>query len=225
MKQNKIILSFFLLFLCLVSVSAIELNLNKTQSCELFNYTGTTCDSFWCVSGLKGNWTIDEICLINQTVENLTNITNQTNQTLVYNESLIYEIAYNASRDYANNNSLVNASLLILVKNGILDTQDNKTEELVRSYVASNTPVREPLAPGVIIGIVLILGAVIIAVAYFNSKNKPKSPWDDFNDTPEYNHKKPYKGKEENNKKGAPSPKEVRDFEATGDVPEAEEEK
>jgi hypothetical protein len=202
-------------------ISAIELDLNKNQSCQLFNYTGEQCDSFWCISGMKGNWTNDSICLINITTT--INETNQTNITY-FNETLMREIAYNETLKILENSSFINASTLILVKNAILEGEENRTEMMVRSYMDDFTPNKEPFPTTVIIIIVVLLVGGMIGVSFFNSKKKEKSPWEEFEDQPAYDPRKPYKGNETvkngTSKKGPPSPKDVKDFEKTGDIPE-----
>lgn len=164
-------------FLCLAilslpSVSAIELNLTKNESCNLFNYTGTQCDSFWCTSGLNGNWTIDGICLINitQPTENTTNMTNIS----YFNETLVREIALNITNEILANSSFINASTMIAIKNAILEAQENRTEELVKSYINDNEPQALPTPPWVWFVLIFGMCSLWVAVYWIKSKSTKK---------------------------------------------------
>jgi hypothetical protein len=155
-------------------LSAIELNLDKNQSCTLFNYTGVQCDSFWCVSGLKGNWTNDSICLINVIIKETIN---NTNQSFVFNETFMENFILNITFKVINQSELINESTLIATKNSILDGEQNRTETTVISYLdeyGGNQVVQTQPVPGWA-RIVLVLGVCFTAVAIFWIKsNKAK---------------------------------------------------
>jgi uncharacterized protein YneF (UPF0154 family) len=201
-------------------LSAIELNLNKTQTCQLLNYSGDACNSFWCVSGLKGNWTADEICVINGTYVNVTNI---TNQTAIFNETEVRRISRNETLLVVDEKKLINETQLITTKNAILDVRDNDTENVVRRVVSElnldGKSSREPIPTFVIIVIVIVLGGVILGVSYFNSKKKEKSEAEIYEEQPSYSPKGPYKPKQV---KAPPTKEEIKKYEQTGEPPEAE---
>lgn len=83
-KIELLVFGAFLIFgtFALVSSATIPWNFDKNQTCQIFNYSGQVCDSFWCSQVLNGTWTTDQLCLFNATiVVNQTTQTNQTNQT------------------------------------------------------------------------------------------------------------------------------------------------
>jgi H+/Cl- antiporter ClcA len=207
-------------------LSAIELDLNKTQACNLLNYSGTQCNSFWCVSGLKGNWTADEICVLGY---NSTNQTNQTNTTYL-NEGLVRNISRNETLKIVDEKKLVNESTLITTKNSILDGEENRTGNFIENKIDEllgdyDSRIKQPIEPWVIIVVFLILGIVVVAIMYFKSKNNPKEDEGNYDLTPRYTPRGPYKSSPQDvSYYGPPSVEQVKEFERTGKPPVAEKE-
>lgn len=155
-ENTKTYIAVGALFIFLIGItSAINLPLNKTQTCSLpiVNLTGAACDSYWCFNGLNGTWTTDGICVINgsslnQTQTNETNstVTNSTNETIgnftsaqfkeaVRNESCIVienvtgfscnETQNQTVKKYVDNQT-------ITLRNNILDGEENRTRAQIQ---------------------------------------------------------------------------------------------
>jgi hypothetical protein len=225
MEENKIVknknwwmIGFLILLGILIGiylgkgVMAIELDLNKNQSCALFNYSGVQCDSFWCTSGLKGNWSADEVCIIYSNIS-ITNITNVTVNGTDFNESWIRDITRNETYIILNGSEFVNRTEVILVKNGILTYVDNVTEEQVIMYLQEHgldqsTQKAEPMPQWVWAMAIIALCALAAFGIYMKSQsNKKRADYDEDRDR-KYPHKKSYRTDKQYISKNLPKPKQ-----------------
>jgi hypothetical protein len=122
MNYNKLeniglilVLIALIIMIIISSISAApNWPLDKTGTCNLFNYTGVDCDKYWCENFMQGNWTSDGLCFKNVTITindtiivnstiNDSNVTyyvnlntNTTNSTLnITNETILTNQTFN----------------------------------------------------------------------------------------------------------------------------------
>ncbi len=204
------------LFLLTPRVSAVEWPLNKTQTCDLFNYTNsTTCDPYWCNNIQGGTYnTTREICVFNVNITTIFNVT--TNTTTTTNQSLNSSQYWNITqiREYVLNETL-------FMRDAILGTNENRTRLLAQEEVAkiplnSGTP-QQSVSPLLIwVG---LMGIIIIALflGFLSWHGKKKEKEEELSIEELSSHKSPYKTKPQKEKKSPPTKKEIENFEEGGE--------
>lgn len=126
-------LVFLLIVFFVSTTSAVELNLDKTTICALLNYTGYQCDGFWCTNQLHGNFTTDNLCLINATE------TNQTNTTTVNSTINLTQVQVLLGFDNSSNMTVKQYidNQTLTLRNSILDSDENRTRMILAQEYAS----------------------------------------------------------------------------------------
>jgi len=213
MMKNKIIFSL-IVFIALISVaSAFDWPFGKASYCTFMNVTGTDCEVLWCNNVLNNATqncaykTADDTCICT-IIQNVT--INSTNATLIsanltdfYNKTQI-DALLNLSSDSALLNQtedmITNATdeleknltaKMIAIKNSILDTQENRTLELINANLHQTDYTARDTTDWTMVWIILII-AVVIVVCFLSwgamHKTKDSKEWSVMDAT-----RKPYK--------------------------------
>jgi hypothetical protein len=177
--KYKIIFTILSL-ICLISFVNAAWPFTKYQTCNLLNLTYTDCDSTWCsiiecsYDANKSACICNEGVLINHTEtynkteielrleeirSNLSNISNQ----------VLNNFSFNYTDDRCYTKEEVN-NITITLRDNLMNSQENRTEEIVRKYVGKyddeDYQKSEPLSPWVFVAIAAIIGAVVAFLAY-----------------------------------------------------------
>lgn len=179
--KRVLILIVFSIILSSVLLSA-SWPIGKFQTCSMLNMSLTDCDQAWCSiidCSYDSNRTAC-ICIDGVNV-NLTNVYNKTEIESRLNEikANMTNISYNQTINYSMPDCYTKAEILnltIALRDSILNSQENRTEEIVLKYVGKyddeDYQKTEPLSPWVFIAIAAIVAAVVVFLSWQSMQAK-----------------------------------------------------